>query len=72
MDKLPLAGVVITMNEAANIQRCLGSLSFCSELLVIDSGSSDETVALAVFPGIFCFSTYLQLMRLQGLWVGTA
>jgi glycosyltransferase involved in cell wall biosynthesis len=47
MDKLPLTGVVITMNEAANIQRCLGSLSFCSELLVIDSGSSDETVALA-------------------------
>jgi hypothetical protein len=43
MDPLPLSGVVITLNEAANIERCLGSLSFCSELLVVDSGSTDDT-----------------------------
>lgn len=47
MTPLPISGVVITLNEEANIERCLGSLSFCSELLVVDSGSSDRTVERA-------------------------
>jgi glycosyltransferase involved in cell wall biosynthesis len=39
--------VVITLNEAANIRRCLGSLQFCDEILVVDSGSDDETPEIA-------------------------
>lgn len=46
-NKLPLTGVVITLNEARNIERCLASLSMCDELLVVDSGSTDGTVELA-------------------------
>lgn len=45
---LPLSGVVITKNEADRIGRCLASMqSICNELLVLDSGSTDDTVAVA-------------------------
>jgi glycosyltransferase involved in cell wall biosynthesis len=47
MDKLPISLVVITFNEAQNIERCLRAADFCDELLVIDSGSTDQTLEIA-------------------------
>jgi glycosyltransferase involved in cell wall biosynthesis len=44
---LPLTLVVLTHNEADAIARCLDSVSFAAEKLVIDSGSDDATVAVA-------------------------
>lgn len=45
---LPLSGVVITKNEGDRIARCIGSLlPVCREVIVLDSGSSDDTVAIA-------------------------
>jgi (heptosyl)LPS beta-1,4-glucosyltransferase len=45
---LPLSGVVITRNEADRIARCVGSMaSLCSEVIVLDSGSTDDTVRIA-------------------------
>jgi (heptosyl)LPS beta-1,4-glucosyltransferase len=45
---LPLSGVVITRNEADRIARCVQSLAaVCSEVIVLDSGSTDATVAIA-------------------------
>ena len=41
MRKSTIAGVVLCLNEAANLDRCLSSLSWCDELLVVDSGSHD-------------------------------
>ena len=38
-----IAGVILTLNEEKNILRALRSLTWCNELFVIDSGSSDET-----------------------------
>lgn len=35
---------VITLNEAANIDGCLDSASWADEVLVVDSGSTDDTV----------------------------
>jgi glycosyltransferase involved in cell wall biosynthesis len=46
-----LSAIVIAKNEAANIVDCLDSLAFCEELVVLDSGSSDDTVALAKAKG---------------------
>ncbi|MGC3874101.1 glycosyltransferase family 2 protein [Halomonas sp. GXIMD04776] len=43
-----ITGVVITLNEAANIEACLVSLArVCDELIVVDSGSTDATRQLA-------------------------
>lgn len=42
-----LSAIVITKNEAANIGACLDSVAFADELIVVDSGSEDDTVAIA-------------------------
>jgi glycosyltransferase involved in cell wall biosynthesis len=42
-----LSAIVITKNEAANIAACLDSVAFCDERIVVDSGSDDDTVAIA-------------------------
>jgi glycosyltransferase involved in cell wall biosynthesis len=39
--------VVITRNEEANIGRCLSSVAWADEIVVVDSGSSDRTVEIA-------------------------
>jgi glycosyltransferase involved in cell wall biosynthesis len=44
---LPISLLVLTYNEAANIARCLDSVPFAEEKLVIDCGSTDATVAIA-------------------------
>ncbi len=45
--KLPISLVVITMNEEQNLSRCLKAADFCSEIVVVDSGSTDGTLRLA-------------------------
>lgn len=47
MAMLSLTLAVITHNEAENIARCLDSVPFAAEKLVVDSGSDDDTVAIA-------------------------
>ncbi len=39
--------VILTHDEAANIQRCLSSVSWADDILVVDSGSKDGTPELA-------------------------
>lgn len=39
--------VVLSKDEEKNIERCLGSLKWCDEVLVIDDGSTDKTVEIA-------------------------
>ena len=42
-----LSVIIITRNEAANIRACLESVAWVDEIIVVDSGSSDDTVAIA-------------------------
>lgn len=42
-----LSAFVLTKNEAHNIDRCLSSLAFCDEIVVLDAESDDDTVVRA-------------------------
>ena len=42
-----LSVVIITKNEEANIRRCLISVQWADEIIVLDSGSRDSTVDIA-------------------------
>jgi glycosyltransferase involved in cell wall biosynthesis len=42
-----ISAVVTTMNNAATLERCLGSVAWCDEIVVLDSGSADATQEIA-------------------------
>jgi len=41
-----LSVIIITKNESLNIRPCLESVSWADEIIVVDSGSTDDTVAI--------------------------
>lgn len=45
--RCPLSVVIITLNAAAQLEQCLRSCAFADEMLIVDSGSQDDTVAIA-------------------------
>lgn len=73
-----LSAIIITKNEAANIGDCLDSVAFCDERIIVDSGSNDDTVAIArakgarvetrAFEGYGAQKSYT-LSLAQGEWV---
>ena len=42
-----LSVILITKNEAANIRACLESVAWADEIIVVDSGSTDDATAIA-------------------------
>lgn len=44
---VPVSVVVLTLNEEPNLRRCLASLAWADQVVVVDSGSADGTVPLA-------------------------
>jgi glycosyltransferase involved in cell wall biosynthesis len=48
---IPITLIVITYNEAANIARCLDSVGFAAEKIVVDCGSDDDTRTIAAAHG---------------------
>ena len=42
-----LSVIIITKNEAHNLERCLQSVQWADEIIIADSGSTDETLAIA-------------------------
>ena len=51
IDKIPLSVVIIAKNAASQIAACIDSVAFAQEVLVVDSGSEDETRAIAEVRG---------------------
>ena len=43
--------VILTLNEADNLPRCLASVRWCDDILIVDSGSIDATVTIAEASG---------------------
>lgn len=46
-EKSALSVAVIVQNEAENLPECLCSVAFARQIVVVDSGSTDETVRIA-------------------------
>ncbi|MBD3221039.1 glycosyltransferase [bacterium] len=46
-----VSAAIITRQQAAALDRCLGSLGFCAEIVVLDQGSTDETAAVCARHG---------------------
>lgn len=42
-----IAAIVLTKNEEQDLEKCLKSLSWVSDIFVIDSGSTDKTLSIA-------------------------
>ena len=43
---MKLTAIILTKNEEKNIERCLKSVDFCDEVIVVDDFSEDKTVEL--------------------------
>jgi glycosyltransferase involved in cell wall biosynthesis len=48
---VPLTVVVLTRDEGPNIARCLASVAWAEQAVVVDSGSTDDTIELALAHG---------------------
>jgi glycosyltransferase involved in cell wall biosynthesis len=46
-DRAPISVLIPAKNEAANLAACLASVAFCDDIVVVDSGSTDTTAAIA-------------------------
>lgn len=52
-----LSVIIITKNEQAHITECIQSVAFADEIIVLDSGSTDNTCALARAMGAQVYHT---------------
>jgi len=73
-----ISAFIICCNEERNIRRCLESLRWCDEIVVVDSGSTDGTLAICreftdqiferPWPGFVAQKRYA-LEQCRGEWV---
>ena len=58
--KIPVSVLIPIRNEAANLARCIASVAWADEIFVVDSQSTDGSIALATAAGAqvvqFCFN----------------
>lgn len=55
---MKLSAILITKNEERNIEGCLASLDWLSEVILVDTGSTDRTLVLAGrYPNVKIFSS---------------
>ena len=50
-ERLPFSVIILTLNEAARLPACLASVTDCDDIVVLDSGSTDATAAIACAAG---------------------
>jgi glycosyltransferase involved in cell wall biosynthesis len=61
--KIPIAVIIPILNEASNLPRCLAALSWADQIFVVDSGSTDGSIAIAERAG-----TEVVQFKFNGIW----
>jgi glycosyltransferase involved in cell wall biosynthesis len=61
----PFSVVILTLNEERNLPLCLASLGGCDDIVILDSGSGDGTVAIAQAAGARTFTRRFDNFALQ-------
>ena len=61
--RVPVSVIVPIKNEAANLPRCLASVKWADEILVVDSASTDGSIAIAQQ-----FGAKVVLFEFNGIW----
>lgn len=54
---MTLSVIIITKNESRHIAECIDSVAFADEIIVVDSGSSDDTFAISRAKGAIVTQT---------------
>ena len=54
---MKISAAIITLEAAADLDRCLASLSFADEIIVLDQGSSDGTAEVCARHGAVLHQT---------------
>lgn len=60
-EKIPISVVLVSLNEQKNITRALNSVSWAADVVVYDSGSTDQTIKIA---------QELGATVIEGKWLG--
>ncbi|QEF99470.1 Glycosyl transferase family 2 [Stieleria maiorica] len=66
--RLPVSAVVLAKNEESNIVRCVDSLAWADEVVVVDDGSTDATVGLAERSGARVVQHVFETFACQRNW----
>jgi glycosyltransferase involved in cell wall biosynthesis len=53
---MPFSIVILTLNEERDLPACLDAIRFCDDIVVLDSGSTDSTIAIAKTAGARVFT----------------
>lgn len=78
MDKPELTAVILTKNEEKNLPRCLDSVAWADEIILVDDESTDKTVKIAKKAGVtvyerqlddFCSQRNFALTKVKTPWV---
>lgn len=63
--KIPVTVVIAARNEASNIGACVESVSWATEVLVVEDGSTDDTAAIAERSGATVIHNAFETIGLQ-------
>lgn len=60
MEKITIGVVILTLNEEINLEKCINSVKWANEIVVLDSGSIDDTIKIAKLNNA---RTYLNIQK---------
>ena len=65
---IPLSVIILTKNEEQDLPGCLASIKWCDDIHIIDSGSTDGTVAIAKGADVKCQFNRFESFGSQRNW----